>query len=161
MVWSQITAHPPFPATWGWASNPPAPGSSQGLPPRPLRVPCSGGFGAFFPPETSGQRRVKIAGTLPGHTHFQSLQKPCQKPRGKSLKIKMPHLPPLNFPGGSDGKESTCKAGVLGFIPGLGKPTGEGNDYPLQYSCLENSMDRGAWRARVHGITKSLTRLSN
>ena len=157
MVWSQIPAHPPFPATWGWASNPPAPGSSQGLPPRPLRVPCSGGFGAFFPTETSGQRRVKIAGTLPGHTHFQSLQKPCQKPRGKSLKIKMPHPPPLNFPGGSDGKESTCKAGVLGFIPGLGKPTGEGNDYPLQYSCLENSMDRGAWRARVHGITKSLT----
>ena len=63
----------------------------------------------------------------------------------------------LNFPGGSDGKESTCKAGVLGFIPGLGKPTGEGNDYPLQYSCLENSMDRGAWRAIVHGVTKGQT----
>ena len=48
-------------------------------------------------------------------------------------------------------KESTCNAGDLGLIPGLGRSPGEGNDYPLQYSGLENSMDRGAWQATVQG----------
>ena len=51
------------------------------------------------------------------------------------------------FPGGSDGKESACNMGGLGWIPVLGKCPGEGNGYPLQYSCLENSMDRGPWQA--------------
>ena len=46
-------------------------------------------------------------------------------------------------------------AGDAGLIPGLGRPPGEGNDSPLQYSCLRNPMDRGAWRATVHGVTKS------
>ena len=50
------------------------------------------------------------------------------------------------FPGGSDCKESTCSAGDLGLIPGSGRSPGEGNGNPLQYPCLENSMDRGAWR---------------
>ena len=49
------------------------------------------------------------------------------------------------FPGGSDGKAFACNAGVLGLIPGLGRSPGEGNGKPLQYSCLENSMDREAW----------------
>ena len=53
----------------------------------------------------------------------------------------------LGFPGGSDGKESACNVGDLGSIPGLGRSAGEGNGYPLQYSGLENSMDRGAWSA--------------
>ena len=57
--------------------------------------------------------------------------------------------------------ESTCKVGDLGSNPGLGKSPGEGTGYPLQYSCLENSMDRGAWQATVHGVTKSQTWLSN
>jgi len=61
----------------------------------------------------------------------------------------------LGFPGGSDGKESACSAGNLGSIPGLGRSPGEENGNPLQYSCLENSMDRGAWLATVHGVTKS------
>ena len=65
------------------------------------------------------------------------------------------------FPGGSDGKESTCNVGDLGSIPGLGRSLGEGNGYPLQYSCLEKSVDRGAWWATVHGVTKSQTRLSD
>ena len=65
------------------------------------------------------------------------------------------------FPGGSDGKESACNAGDMGLIPGLGRSPGEGNDYPLRYSGLENSMDRGAWEAAVHGPQKSWTRLSN
>ena len=67
----------------------------------------------------------------------------------------------LGFPGGSDGKESTCNAGDPGLIPELGSSPGEGNGCPLQYLGLENPMDRGAWGANVHGITKSWTRLSD
>jgi len=59
------------------------------------------------------------------------------------------------FPGGSVSKESACYAGDLGSIPGLGRSPGEGNGNPLQYSCLENSMDRGAWWARVLGHKES------
>ena len=59
------------------------------------------------------------------------------------------------FPGGSDGKESACDAGNVGSIPGSGRSPGEGNGNPLQYSCLENSVDRGAWQPTVHGITES------
>ena len=59
--------------------------------------------------------------------------------------------------GGSDGKESACNVGDLGSIPVLGRSPGEGNDYPLEYSDLENSMDRGAWETTVHGVTKSWT----
>ena len=66
----------------------------------------------------------------------------------------------LGFPGGSDGKQSACNAGDLGSIPRWGRSPGEGNGYPLQYSCLENSMDRGAWWAIVHGVAKSWTRLN-
>ena len=64
---------------------------------------------------------------------------------------------PLGFPHGSEGKESVCNAGDLGLIPGSRRSPGEGNDYPLQYSCLKNSMDRGAWGATVHGVAKSWT----
>ena len=64
------------------------------------------------------------------------------------------------FPWGSDGKESAYNVGDLGSIPELGRPPGEGNDSPLQYFCLENSMDRGAWWAIVYGVTNSWTRLS-
>ena len=67
----------------------------------------------------------------------------------------------LGFPCGSADKESTCNVGDLGSTPGLGRSPGEGKGYPLQYSCLENSMDGGACWATVHGVTKSLTRLSN
>ena len=62
-----------------------------------------------------------------------------------------------SFPGGSDGKESTCNAGDLGSIPELGRCPGEGNGYSFQYSCMENPMDRGAWQPIVHGFAKSET----
>ena len=62
-----------------------------------------------------------------------------------------------SFPDDSDGKESACNVGDLCSIPGLGRSPGEGNDNPLQYSCLENSMDRGTWQATVHGFAKSQT----
>ena len=58
------------------------------------------------------------------------------------------------FPGSSDGKESACNASDPGSIPGLGRCPGEGNGYPVQYSCLENSMDRRGWQATVHRIAK-------
>ena len=64
------------------------------------------------------------------------------------------------LPYSSDGKESACNAGDPGFILGSGRSPGEGNGNPLQYSCLENSMDGAAWPATVHRVTKSLTRLS-
>ena len=59
----------------------------------------------------------------------------------------------------SDGKESTCKAGDMGLIPGSGRSPGEGYGYPLQYSCLENPIDRGAWWVIVYGVAKSQTSL--
>ena len=65
----------------------------------------------------------------------------------------------LGFRGSSDGEESTCNAGDLGSIPGLGRSPGGGNGSPLQHSCLENLMDRGAWWAIVHVVTQSQTRL--
>ena len=57
----------------------------------------------------------------------------------------------MGFPGGSDGKESACNVGDLALIPGSGRSPGEGTGYPLQYSSLENSIDKGAWWATVHG----------
>ena len=65
----------------------------------------------------------------------------------------------LSSSSGSVGKESACNAGDPGSIPGLRRLPGEGNGNPLQYSCLKNSVDRGAWQATDHGVTKSQTRL--
>ena len=70
-------------------------------------------------------------------------------------------MPRKGFPGGSDGKESTCNAGDPGSIPGSGRSPGEGNGNPLQYSCLGSPMDIGAWQATGHGVTESQTQLSD
>ena len=67
----------------------------------------------------------------------------------------------MDFPGSSDGKASAYNVRDLGSIPGSGRSPGEGNCNPLQYSCLENPMDRGAWWATIHGVAKSRTRLSD
>ena len=67
----------------------------------------------------------------------------------------------MGFPGGSDSKESACSVRDPGSFPGLGRSAGEGNGYLLQYSCLENPMDRGAWPALVHGVAKSQTLLTD
>ena len=95
---------------------------------------------------------------VPIYFHLQ-----CRRPRFNSWVRKIPwrrdRLPTpvfLGFPGGLAGKESTCIVGDLDSIPGLGRSPGEGKGYPLQYSCLENSMDH-----TVHGVAKSWTRLSN
>jgi len=63
----------------------------------------------------------------------------------------------MGFPCSSVSKESACSAGDLGSIPGLGRSSGEENGNPLQYPCLENLVDRGAWWAAVHGVTKNQT----
>ena len=67
----------------------------------------------------------------------------------------------MSFHCGSDSKESGCKSGNPGSIPGLGRSPGEGNGNPLQYSCLENPVDGEAWQATVYGVAKSQTQLSN
>ena len=67
----------------------------------------------------------------------------------------------MGFPGGSDGKETAYNVGDLGSIPESGRSPGEGNGNLPQYSCLENSMDRGAGQTIVHGVAKSLTQLSH
>ena len=64
-----------------------------------------------------------------------------------------------NFPDGSDGKESACNAGDTGSVSGWGRLPGEGNGYPFQCSCLENSIDTRAWQATVHGVPQSQTQL--
>ena len=66
----------------------------------------------------------------------------------------------LGFSSGSEGKETACNVGDSGLIPGSGRPPGEGNGNPLQYSCLENPMDGRAWWAPVHRVTRSGTQLS-
>ena len=65
------------------------------------------------------------------------------------------------FPGGSDGEDSARHAGDPGLIPWSGRSLGEGNGYPLQYSCLRSPMDRGAWWATVRGVAKSWAQLSD
>ena len=67
----------------------------------------------------------------------------------------------MGFPSGSDVKESACNAGDPGSIPESGRSPGEGYGIPLQYSCLDNPMDRGAWRSAVDGVSKSQTVLSD
>ena len=75
------------------------------------------------------------------------------------LKYALKHHIYVRFPGGSNGKESSCNAGDPGSIPGSGRSPEKRNVYPLQYSCLENSTDR-AWQALVHGVAKSRTQLN-
>ena len=75
----------------------------------------------------------------------------CHLPKGKFMPCSL---------GGSDGKVSIYNVGDPGSIPGLGRSPGEGYGKPLQYSCLENPMDRGAWRAMVYKVAKSQIRLS-
>ena len=77
----------------------------------------------------------------------------------KQVKVIWVHLKRKGFPGGSDGIESACSTGDQGSIPGSGRSPGGGHGSPLQYSCLENPMDRGTWWATVHGVSQSQTRL--
>ena len=105
----------------------------------------------FLLGEFRGQR--SLAGYSPwGHEELGKTEQ-------LSLSLSSPNE--WGFPGGSDGKESECNARDMGSIPGSRRSHGERNGYPFQYSCLENSVDRGAWRATVHGVAKSQARLSD
>ena len=86
-------------------------------------------------------------------SHLASYWNTC--PFGRGLSILK------GFPSGSDGKASACNAGDLGLTPVSERSPGGGNGNPLQYSCLENPIDREAWCAAVHGVVKSWTPLSN
>ena len=114
--------------------------------------------GQWFPcrwpscPLTGGQPILKWQGT--GFVHGSPVLKP-------TTDIKYTTMYKIRTSCSSNGKESACNAGDQGSIPGSGKSSGEGNGNPLQYSCLENSMDREAWQATVGGVTKSETQLSN
>ena len=96
---------------------------------------------------------VTIALLPPFHSHHHH--------RCSYTSLRTMHQEQASFSGGSDGKESACNAGDPGLIPWLGRSAGEGNGNPLQYSCLEDLKDRGAWRAAVHGVAKSQTGLSD
>ena len=85
----------------------------------------------------------------------------CVKSLKKSFKRVHIISTELGFPCSSVGKESACSAGDPGLISGSGISPGQGKGNPLQYSCLENFMDRGAWQATVHGVAKSQTQLNN
>ena len=96
-------------------------------------------------------------------THIDQINKDqTQRTNIKSSKGKTTNTPVfLDFPGSSDYKEPASNVGDLGSIPGLRRSPGGRHGNPLQYCCLENPMDRGAWWARVHGITKNRTQLSD
>ena len=96
----------------------------------------------------------------PNDNNLQNHNIPIKRRRLIKLLIQLQTLFGLH-PGGSDSKESACSAGDLGSISGSERSPRERNGYPLQYSCQENSVDRGAWRATVHGVAKSRTRLSD
>ena len=92
---------------------------------------------------------------------FFTIEPPREAIYKRQMRINVHVCAIVGFPGGSDGKESACNAGDLDLIPGLGRSPGGGHGNPLWYSCLENSMDRGAWRATVHGVAQSRTWLNN
>ena len=93
--------------------------------------------------------------------HFWKMPKKLSRPLNSVFSIlrAVRHIF-RDFSGSSDYKESACNAGDRGLIPGSEKSSGKGNGNPLQYSCLENPLDRGPWWATVHEVTKSRTRLS-
>ena len=88
----------------------------------------------------------------------ESLRRWIKAPVSSGVWVRIPSLSILlGLPCSSNGKEPACDAGDQGSVPGLGSSSGEGNGNPLQYSCLENPIDREAWRATLHGVAKSRT----
>ena len=105
-----------------------------------------------FESKTQGSHRL-----LCHHLLLTSIEACSFSERLRQQNKKGTTMKSLYFPAGSDGKESACNVGDLGSIPGSGRPPGGGHGNPLQYSCLENPTDRGAWWATVHGVTESQT----
>ena len=122
----------------------------------------SGGQSIGAPPSATKKRTLGLRST-PNRTFRRQDRLIYGMRLGLQLHVwNFPYLADTeSFPGGSDGKESACNAENLGLIPGWRRCPGERNGNPLQHSCLENSMDRGAWQATHHGVAKSWTRPSN
>ena len=145
-TWVTDSSH----SSGGWRPQAEAPAAKQ-----PLFIPlavCAWAFSHWVPVETDSSllSSAKVSdpmGSEP-HLYFYLFILYFLKP-----------FTYLGFPGGSNDKESACSAGDLGSISGSARSPGEGNGNPLQYSCLENPMDRGAWWASVPGAAKSQTRL--
>ena len=98
---------------------------------------------------------IKLQDTISTYTKFSSIS---VSNKISEKEIDSTYSSIMGFPGGSDGKASACNAGDLGLIPGSERSPGEGNGNPLR---LENSIDRGAWWATVHGVAKSQTQLND
>ena len=112
--------------------------------------------------EEANQKKVVYSHNLCCMIFEVICQLPCLKFPALILSTTLlPQIYILGFPGGSGGKEFACNLGDPGLIPGLGRYHAEGHGDPLQHSRLENFMDKGAWWAIVHGVTKSRTQLSN
>ena len=137
-----------------------------------LKIEKRNRFFFFFGPKKRYQLKVKEKNFKSGFLSISSFYMRKQRLRrasprsNKRLKIQdqvcLTSELTLGFPSGSDGKESACNAGDSGSIPGSGRAPGEGNGNPLQYSCLENPMDRGAWQANFnHEVKCSRTVLPN
>ena len=100
------------------------------------------------------------SGKLLEHKHSQRVQISGTSLMVQWLRLHTPNAGGMGgFPGGSEVKASACNVGDLGSIPGSGRSPGEGNGNPLQYSCLENPVDRGAWWAAIYGVAQSWTQL--
>ena len=137
----------------------PAPASATGFPCPGLMAemsPRAAGHCVFLTPEKKVHRKIRGGWRGGKGERFLLILSIMWKKDGElgNLGPTCSSAPPF-LDDGSNCKESACNAGDLVSIPGSGRSPGEGNGYPLPYSCLENPMDRGAWRATVHGVTKS------
>ena len=154
-LWSVLAAPPPVSASPCWwvtksVELPSLPTCSD----RSRKDPQLRG-GSAYPPGTKATREAGglLSGAPPTRKVLSNVLSPCShgnKPRSPSFC----DFPLSFFLGDSDGKGSTCSAGDLDLIPGPGRSPGEGNGYPLQYSCLDISTERGAWQATAHGSGK-------
>ena len=127
------------------------------FPGKSIGVGCHFLLQRIFPTQRSNLGLTHCGQTLNRLSHQGSILK--FKVRGKRNILQRSVRGRKGFLCGSKGKESACNAGDLSSIPGLGRSPGEENGYTLQYSCLGNPMDRGAWWATAHGVAKSRTRL--
>ena len=127
------------------------------------RVGCYALLQWIFPTQGSNQHLLDVLhrqmGSLPLAPKCPKMT-PISSLWAKSICLRDEISVSWGSPSNSDSKESTCNAGDLGLIPGLGRSAEEGHSNPLQYSCLENPMDRGAWQATIHRVEQSQTQLN-
>ena len=143
-------------------ARPPYPSPASGVHPdsRPLSQWCHPAISSFVVPFSSCPQSLPVSESFPMSQLFAWGGQSTGVSALASFLPKKSQGWYIGLPSSSDGKESACNTEDPGLIPGLERCSGEGNSNPLQYSCLENPMDRGAWQATVHGVAKSRTQLS-